>query len=188
MSRRGRGRRGAAGAAGAARRPRPRASGPPPAGEVVFRPDFRLLTLYGALLAAAGAALFLILQRAPDTPLNGLVFSLYVVYALFTTANRALTRVAVRDGRLVYQSWFGLQRRAMTLSTVTEVQGRVVPAVLTGGATMILRRADGLGIRLSLAFFSRPTLARLLETILAHSPGARLDPFWSRVLQRSRQR
>ncbi|HEY8489603.1 MAG TPA: hypothetical protein VIO14_01290 [Dehalococcoidia bacterium] len=164
--------------------PRPRAGA---AQDAVFRPDFRLLALYAAFLTAAGAVLLLVLQRAPDTPLNGLVFSLYAVYALLTTANRALTRVAVRSGRLVYDSWFGLQRRVMTLSTVASVQGRVLPALFAGGATMILRRSDGLGIRLNLAFFSRPTLARLLETVLAHSPDARLDPFWTNLLQRARR-
>lgn len=176
---------------GRRRRAAPRSPHRPPAGaaaqDAAFRPDFRLLALYAAFLTAAGAVLLLVLQRAPDTPLNGLVFSLYVVYALLTTANRALTRVAVRGGRLVYESWFGLQRRAMTLSTVATVQGRVLPALFAGGATMVLRRSDGLGIRLNLAFFSRPTLARLLETVLAHSPDARLDPFWSGVLQRARR-
>jgi hypothetical protein len=143
--------------------------------------------LYAALLAVGGALLLFLLREAPDTGFNGFIFAAYVLYALFTTGNRALTRVTIQHGRILYESWFGLQRRAMTLSTVATVQGRVLPAITAGGANMILRRADGLGIRMNLALFNRATLARLLEAILAHSPDAKLDRFWENALRRARR-
>lgn len=156
-----------------------------PPEHAAFRPDFRLVGAYALLLVLAGAALLALLLSLPSTRFDGFIFALYVVYVVFTVANRLSTSVTIHRGRFIYQSWFGLQRRIITLSTVAAVRGRVLPAITAGGATMILQRADGRGIRVSLSLYSRGTMGRMLRAILAYNRDIELDRFWTNVLQQT---